>query len=268
MAMTGDEGGGYIRSPISPIDQMTGSHALSGILASLHGAAANGQGRHRQSLAVRNRARPARLQPADLLGARCAAAEMRLEPRVALSLSGVRGVRRTDHDRRRQRQPVAEILQRRRARSDRRRSEIHAPTPIASRIAPRRWAMSRPRSPNGPSRYWNDELARIGVPCSPINSLAQLLAHPHTAATGMILDYEHPVAGPTKGVGQPILLERRSAQRGQAAADARSAHRRDPCRDRTDGRKDRRTKKIKRRRCEHGHKTKGEENEDSVGERP
>src|SRR4029077_13495542 len=35
MAMTGEEGGGYVRSPISPIDQMTGSHAFSGILASL-----------------------------------------------------------------------------------------------------------------------------------------------------------------------------------------------------------------------------------------
>jgi len=27
MSMTGDEDGGYIRSPISPIDQMTGVHA-------------------------------------------------------------------------------------------------------------------------------------------------------------------------------------------------------------------------------------------------
>jgi crotonobetainyl-CoA:carnitine CoA-transferase CaiB-like acyl-CoA transferase len=54
--------------------------------------------------------------------------------------------------------------------------------------------------------YWIDELARIGVPCSPINSLEQLLAHPHMAASGMILDYQHPLAGPTKGVGQPILL--------------------------------------------------------------
>jgi hypothetical protein len=36
MSMTGDEDGGYIRSPISPIDQMTGVHAFSGILASLY----------------------------------------------------------------------------------------------------------------------------------------------------------------------------------------------------------------------------------------
>ena len=30
MSLTGDEGGGYIRSPISPIDQGTGTHALNG----------------------------------------------------------------------------------------------------------------------------------------------------------------------------------------------------------------------------------------------
>jgi crotonobetainyl-CoA:carnitine CoA-transferase CaiB-like acyl-CoA transferase len=35
MSMTGDEAGGYIRSPISPIDQMTGTHAVIGILAAI-----------------------------------------------------------------------------------------------------------------------------------------------------------------------------------------------------------------------------------------
>src|SRR6516225_10098399 len=44
MAMTGDEGGGYVRSPISPIDQMTGVHAFSGILAMLYAREKTGQG--------------------------------------------------------------------------------------------------------------------------------------------------------------------------------------------------------------------------------
>ena len=35
MSLTGEPGGGPIRSPISPIDQTTGMHALSGILAAL-----------------------------------------------------------------------------------------------------------------------------------------------------------------------------------------------------------------------------------------
>jgi crotonobetainyl-CoA:carnitine CoA-transferase CaiB-like acyl-CoA transferase len=35
MAMTGEEGGGHVRSPVSPIDQMTGTHAVVGVLAAL-----------------------------------------------------------------------------------------------------------------------------------------------------------------------------------------------------------------------------------------
>jgi crotonobetainyl-CoA:carnitine CoA-transferase CaiB-like acyl-CoA transferase len=44
MSMTGDEDGGYIRSPISPIDQMTGVHAFSGILALLYAREKSGKG--------------------------------------------------------------------------------------------------------------------------------------------------------------------------------------------------------------------------------
>ena len=44
MSMTGDEAGGYIRSPISPIDQMTGVHAFSGILACLLAREKSGKG--------------------------------------------------------------------------------------------------------------------------------------------------------------------------------------------------------------------------------
>jgi formyl-CoA transferase len=44
MSMTGDEGGGYVRSPISPIDQMTGVHAFSGVMALLYARERTGQG--------------------------------------------------------------------------------------------------------------------------------------------------------------------------------------------------------------------------------
>jgi crotonobetainyl-CoA:carnitine CoA-transferase CaiB-like acyl-CoA transferase len=43
MSMTGDEDGGYIRSPISPIDQTTGVHAFSGILALLYAREKTGE---------------------------------------------------------------------------------------------------------------------------------------------------------------------------------------------------------------------------------
>ena len=45
MALTGEDGGPHIRSPISPIDQTTGMHALTGILAALYARQADGMGR-------------------------------------------------------------------------------------------------------------------------------------------------------------------------------------------------------------------------------
>jgi crotonobetainyl-CoA:carnitine CoA-transferase CaiB-like acyl-CoA transferase len=54
---------------------------------------------------------------------------------------------------------------------------------------------------------WIALLASIGVPCAPINTLRDLLDHPHTAARGIILDYEHPELGPLKTVAQPIVFD-------------------------------------------------------------
>jgi crotonobetainyl-CoA:carnitine CoA-transferase CaiB-like acyl-CoA transferase len=36
--------------------------------------------------------------------------------------------------------------------------------------------------------------------------LSQLLDHPHTRASGMIVDYEHQVAGPLHGIGHPVRI--------------------------------------------------------------
>jgi crotonobetainyl-CoA:carnitine CoA-transferase CaiB-like acyl-CoA transferase len=44
------------------------------------------------------------------------------------------------------------------------------------------------------------------VPCAPINSIAQLLDHPHTGASGIVVEYEHQTAGHLKGVGHPVLI--------------------------------------------------------------
>jgi formyl-CoA transferase len=55
--------------------------------------------------------------------------------------------------------------------------------------------------------HWNDALTAAGVPCAPINSIAQLLGHPHTQASGIIVEYEHQIAGRLKGVGHPVLID-------------------------------------------------------------
>jgi formyl-CoA transferase len=206
MAMTGEEGGGHVRSPISPIDQMTGVHAFSGILALLYAREKTGQGGTVQVSLFET--------AMGLLGynlqtfwergvqpAKCGSSHESLCPYQAFEAAdgpimigvandnlwrkfcGVTGLDdivddprfRTNADRVKNR---AEILRRVR--------DALMTRPVAA---------------------WNEALAVVGVPCSPINSLAQLLGHPHTAASGIIVEYDHAEAGHLKGVGHPVLID-------------------------------------------------------------
>ncbi len=54
--------------------------------------------------------------------------------------------------------------------------------------------------------FWDAELEKIKVPCAPINTLKQVLEHPHTAASGLMVKYEHPHGGPIESVGNPFVL--------------------------------------------------------------
>src|SRR5690606_19583016 len=54
---------------------------------------------------------------------------------------------------------------------------------------------------------WIAELDEAGIPCSPLNTLGDLSAHPHTAAVEMIRTYKHPVLGEIKTVSQPVRFE-------------------------------------------------------------
>ncbi len=54
---------------------------------------------------------------------------------------------------------------------------------------------------------WIERLSARGIPCSPLHSLGELSAHPHTAASGMVFAYEHPQLGALRGVAQPLRLD-------------------------------------------------------------
>jgi len=54
--------------------------------------------------------------------------------------------------------------------------------------------------------HWNAVLNEVGIPCSPINTLAQLLEHPHTKADNLIMQYDHPAAGRLNCVGHPVTF--------------------------------------------------------------
>jgi succinate--hydroxymethylglutarate CoA-transferase len=51
---------------------------------------------------------------------------------------------------------------------------------------------------------WLDKLKAVGVPCGRINSVAQALNHPHTAARRMVETAEHPTIGTLKMLGIPF----------------------------------------------------------------
>ena len=68
-----------------------------------------------------------------------------------------------------------------------------------------------------PVREWIAALEAAGVPCGPINSIADMAADPHTAAREMVVELEHPRAGRTRALGLPIKL---SATPGRIARAA------------------------------------------------
>ncbi|MDX3806874.1 MAG: CoA transferase [Bosea sp. (in: a-proteobacteria)] len=206
MALTGEEGGSYIRSPISPIDQMTGMHALTGILAKLFERQNGGTGGtvnvslydtamglmayNLQSFWERG------VQPK-----KCGSSHESLCPYQALEAAdgpimigvandnlwrkfcAVAGLDqladdpefRTNADRVRNRARTLEIVQ----------------AALLTNTA----------------AHWFEVLSKAGIPCSPINSLQQLLDHPHTKATGMVMTYDRPGAGELHGVAQPVRFD-------------------------------------------------------------
>lgn len=57
--------------------------------------------------------------------------------------------------------------------------------------------------------YWIDRLEAVGVPCSPVNDLAQMLAHPQTSALGLVQSV--PGTG-MQFVGLPLSFDGQRAQ--------------------------------------------------------
>jgi formyl-CoA transferase len=54
--------------------------------------------------------------------------------------------------------------------------------------------------------HWLARLDAEGVPAGPINTYPEALSDPHTLARNMVVDLEHPGAGPIKNLGVPVKL--------------------------------------------------------------
>jgi crotonobetainyl-CoA:carnitine CoA-transferase CaiB-like acyl-CoA transferase len=206
MSLTGDEAGGHIRSPISPIDQMTGTHAIIGILAALMERHRTGKGGTVKVSLLETALALQRynLQSFWMLGVqppKVGSSHESLCPYQAFEASDGPILIGVANDNLWQKfckiAGLEDIADDPRFRTN------------ADRVAHRAETNGRVQAvvATRPVSFWNDELLRAGVPCSPINTLAQLLDHPHTESTGMFVDYVHPVAGPTRSVGQPFILD-------------------------------------------------------------
>ncbi len=51
---------------------------------------------------------------------------------------------------------------------------------------------------------WIAALETVGVPAGPVLSIAEMHAHPQTAARGMVVETDHPRAGRVKAIGMPV----------------------------------------------------------------
>lgn len=213
MSMTGDDGGGYIRSPISPIDQTTGIHALSGILALLFVRHSSGEG---------GSVKVSLFETAmGLLGynlqtfwergvqpAKCGSSHESLCPYQAFEAAdGPIMVGVANDNLWRKFCPVVgleAIVDDPRFRTNADRVAHRAETLEYVKAALARQSVA----------HWNEVFSGVGIPCSPINSLNQLLEHPHTEATGIVVDYTHPVAGALRSVSHPVLFNDAPRQAG------------------------------------------------------
>jgi crotonobetainyl-CoA:carnitine CoA-transferase CaiB-like acyl-CoA transferase len=205
MAMNGEKEGGPTRIPISPIDQMTGLNAAIGIQAALLNRAQTGEGAFLEvSLFETATAMlgftlqsfwehgevPLRIGSAHPSIVPYQVFESSDKP-VLIGIANdrlwQRFCRATGHD------ALA---------ADPR--FITNPDRVANTAETVRLVQAIVREK--PSAYWVEHLNANDVPCTPVNTIDDLLAHEHTEARGIILTYDDPRLGGLKGVATPILF--------------------------------------------------------------
>jgi crotonobetainyl-CoA:carnitine CoA-transferase CaiB-like acyl-CoA transferase len=54
---------------------------------------------------------------------------------------------------------------------------------------------------------WVEKIRGVGIPCGPVNTLAEALADEHLASTDMLQEIEHPLAGVLEMLASPVLLD-------------------------------------------------------------
>lgn len=218
MSLTGEDGGSHVRSPISPIDQSTGFHALSGILAALYARETTGAvdfvevslfetavgllGYNIQSFWERGK-QPERfgtshesLCPYQVMETSDGAIMLGVaNDSLWRKFCAVAG--------------LADIAEDPRFATNAMRVKNRSETlAIVSKAL-----LAKPMA------FWDAELAKVRVPCAPINDLPAMISHPHTQQSDILLSYDKPGVGALKGVAQPVRFGGRRRQAGLPPPD-------------------------------------------------
>ncbi len=203
LSITGERGGPAVRSPFSPVDQATGLHALIGIQAALLERARTGLG-GRVEVSLFDTA-------TGFLGyflqnfwergtepERPGSGHESLCPYEAfqtLDAPLILGV-------------ANEVLWRAFCDVANLQDMVDDPRfrTNPDRVAHREETVARVRAVmlTRTRDEWIALLTERGIPCSPLHTLGELSAHPHTQASGMIYEYEHPQLGAFRSVAQPV----------------------------------------------------------------
>jgi crotonobetainyl-CoA:carnitine CoA-transferase CaiB-like acyl-CoA transferase len=54
---------------------------------------------------------------------------------------------------------------------------------------------------------WVEKIRGVGIPCGPVNNLAEALTDEHLTSTDMLQEIEHPLAGVLKMLASPVLVD-------------------------------------------------------------
>ena len=54
---------------------------------------------------------------------------------------------------------------------------------------------------------WVEEIRDAGVPCGPVNTLADVFSDEHVLNSGMLRELNHPAAGTLKMLASPMLVD-------------------------------------------------------------
>lgn len=206
LSITGEPNGPSVRSPFSPVDQATGLHALIGVVAALYHRERTGEGGTVEASLFDT--------ATGLLGyflqsfwergtepEKPGSGHESLCPYQVFETADKPLILGVANDTLWKRFCALTALDdvvdhpNYRTNADRVRHRADTVALVAKAL------LTRPRD------VWLAALDDAGIPSSPLHTLGELSEHPHTRASGMKFDYEHPVLGKLQGVAQPLRFD-------------------------------------------------------------